>query len=171
MTNLRRHAALAQALHDFNPCSVEPGLYGPNRPTNGLGDLFIRQPALVKQEEDLAVFRSQLFNGQADLAEQFVGIAGTAVGDGLVEVTDRLRTPPSPGQASPAAVDGNSHYPRPQGPVSVPAFQAAKYTKEHILGNVFGLVSVAQQANAQAVHVSLEAFHQCPQSLGVALQT
>ena len=43
----------------------------------------------------------------------------------------------------------------------VPAFQAAEDAQEHFLGHVLGVVPVAEQAHAQAVHFRLETPTSC----------
>lgn len=139
---------------------MQPGLHSPDWLPHDAGDVLVRRRLLVKQEEYTHVFRSQLPNRRFDLPTKLIGLLDNRslrLVSGVSAESRPLRPAREPG---PTAIDGNTHDPGLECPVRVPALETAKDAEKDFLGNVFGIVLVLQDPEAQTKDVALKARHQ-----------
>ena len=59
---------------ELGPGPVQPGLDGPDRPSDRLGDLFVGQVLFVEEGEHQAILGPEPVEGPLELAGQVVGI-------------------------------------------------------------------------------------------------
>src|SRR5207249_2439181 len=67
---------------------------------------------------------------------------------------------------SPATIDRDADNPRLERSIRVPALQAAKDPQENFLSHILGVLTMAQQADAQAEDLRLKAVDQDPDRFG-----
>src|SRR5205807_5062634 len=90
MSDLGDHSPLAQPLQDLLACPVEPRLDGSYRTLHGPCNVLVRLSLLMEQQEDAAVFGSQLAKGFLDLADKLGGIIRWGSRCNVLKVVDRL---------------------------------------------------------------------------------
>src|SRR5207245_2743865 len=79
---------------------------------------------------------------------------------GLMQVIDDIGTLGPLHHPGSATIDGDAHDPRLQRPARVPALQAAEDAQENLLRDIFSVLAMVEQADAQAEYVRLVTVHE-----------
>jgi hypothetical protein len=148
---------------------MEPGLHGPDRPIDRLGDLFVRQTLLVEKDEDHSIIRTETSQRSFEFAGQIVrvGQTRTVVDAFLGGFGEDGATAPAT-EGGPAAVRRDPEEPGTEGSTQIEAGDPAEGPNERLLNHVLGVLAVPHHPEAKAEDNAVEAVEQQTGGLGVA---
>jgi outer membrane protein assembly factor BamB len=87
-----------------------------------------------------------------------------------MQIIGQFRSLHSPAQPSSTAIHGYPQNPGSQGPLGIPAPQAAKYPQEGFLRHVLGVLPVDQNPKTEAENFGLELLDESPHRVGMPFQ-
>lgn len=163
-------AARSQSVEEFESCPVQPRFHCSNRVCDHLGNLLVRAPLLVIENEDGSVVGPEVVDSGANLTRQLDRVVCRAVVGRFMEVVGELGASRPSAGPGPASVYRNPEDPGAEGSNRVPPVETAKNAQKNLLNNVFGIMAMAEETHAKPKHVLLESLDQFPRGNWIACE-
>lgn len=161
--------ATPQVFQNIRSGAVQPCFHGSDRPVDSFGDLVIRLPLFVEENEDLAVILTEALQCYADTGCKFTAVIRRLRSSRLYQIINRFRPPASLSQRGSAAIHRDSKHPWLQGPFRIPTPQASEDSRKDFLCDILGVLCVPQKAVTKTKDVILETFDEFPHRGRIAI--